>query len=91
VTSIETSIEKHAAGGAHSFAGRRAAFWFLLAVVIAQAIAVAVFYRRSKERVAQADEEQQQQRVEEPKAPEIMEEKRSEREAADAEKPLEVV
>lgn len=44
VSSIETSVEaKH--GGPTSYAGRAAAFWFLLGVVCLEAISLTIFYR----------------------------------------------
>lgn len=45
ITSIETSIEKQTPTGRVEYQGRAAAFWFLLAVVFVEAIAVLVFYR----------------------------------------------
>ena len=43
ITSIEASIE--ATHGSSSYAGRAAAWWFLVGVVALEAIAVSVFYR----------------------------------------------
>jgi nitrate/nitrite transporter NarK len=52
ITSIQTSVEVRAPGGYEEgfkgFEGRRAAFYFLLAVVAVEVVAVAVFYRLSK-------------------------------------------
>ncbi|KAI0631643.1 MFS general substrate transporter [Trametes polyzona] len=48
VGSIETSVEA-THGGAQSYAGRAASFWFLLAIVGVEWVALLVFYRRSKE------------------------------------------
>ncbi len=48
VGSIETSVEARN-GGSQSYAGRAAAFWFLLAIVGIEWVALLVFYRRSKE------------------------------------------
>lgn len=48
VGSIETSVEARN-GGSESYAGRAAAFWFLLAIVCIEFLALLVFYRRSKE------------------------------------------
>ncbi|KAI0357081.1 MFS general substrate transporter [Trametes cingulata] len=48
VGSIESSVEANH-GGPESYAGRAAAFWFLLAIVSVEWIAMVVFYRRSKE------------------------------------------
>jgi nitrate/nitrite transporter NarK len=45
VTSVEASVEARTPEGAAGFQGRRAALWFLLAVVALEAVAVAVFYR----------------------------------------------
>jgi hypothetical protein len=45
VTSIQTSVESREPKGFASYAGRRASFWFLVAVVAVTAIAIAVFYR----------------------------------------------
>ncbi|KAI0641791.1 MFS general substrate transporter [Trametes meyenii] len=53
VGSIESSVEKMR-GGAGSYAGRAAAFWFLLAVVALEFLSMLVFYRRGKEGAAQA-------------------------------------
>ncbi|GJE88722.1 MFS general substrate transporter [Phanerochaete sordida] len=44
VTSIETSVER-AHGGFTGYAGRAAAWWFLVGIVALEAVAVAVFYR----------------------------------------------
>ncbi|EKM58356.1 uncharacterized protein PHACADRAFT_89746, partial [Phanerochaete carnosa HHB-10118-sp] len=46
ITSIETSIER-THGGFTSYAGHAAAWWFLVGVVAAEALAVAAFYRTS--------------------------------------------
>lgn len=46
VTSIQTSIAaKPGQGGADGYQGRAAAFWFLFAVIVVEAIAVLVFYQ----------------------------------------------
>lgn len=45
VSSIQTSVERKN-GGSSGYAGRAAAWWFLVGVVVVEAIAVAVFYRR---------------------------------------------
>ena len=42
-SSIETSVDKHL-GNPDSYQGRAAAFWFLLACVVVQALVVLVFY-----------------------------------------------
>ncbi|EIW52899.1 MFS general substrate transporter [Trametes versicolor FP-101664 SS1] len=52
VGSIETSVEARN-GGSESYAGRAAAFWFLLAIVGIEFLALLVFYRRSKEGTAE--------------------------------------
>ncbi|KAH9895729.1 MFS general substrate transporter [Cubamyces lactineus] len=52
VGSIESSVEA-THGGSHSYAGRAASFWFLLAIVCVEFISMLVFYRRSKEGLAQ--------------------------------------
>ncbi|CDO68542.1 hypothetical protein BN946_scf184998.g39 [Trametes cinnabarina] len=52
VGSIESSVEA-THGGPQSYAGRQAAFWFLLAVVCVEMMSMLVFYRRSKEGAAQ--------------------------------------
>ncbi|KAI0654324.1 MFS general substrate transporter [Cubamyces menziesii] len=52
VGSIESSVEA-THGGPHSYAGRAASFWFLLAIVCVEFISMLVFYRRSKEGLAQ--------------------------------------
>lgn len=48
VTSIETSIEMKSPNGRAEFYGRAAAFWFLLAIVSVEALAVLVFYKPEK-------------------------------------------
>jgi nitrate/nitrite transporter NarK len=48
VTSIEASVEARAADGFLRFDGRRAVFWFVLAVVVLETLAVAVFYRTDR-------------------------------------------
>ncbi|KAI0776916.1 MFS general substrate transporter [Trametes elegans] len=53
VGSIESSVEQKQ-GGEQYYAGRRAAFWFLLGVVGVEFVALLVFYRRSKEGAAEA-------------------------------------
>ncbi|OSD00393.1 MFS general substrate transporter [Trametes coccinea BRFM310] len=52
VGSIESSVEA-THGGPQSYAGRQAAFWFLLAIVGVELLSMLVFYRRSKEGAAQ--------------------------------------
>lgn len=47
VDSVETSVQEQQ--GASGYAGQRAAFWFLLGIVGVEWIALAVFYRTSKE------------------------------------------
>lgn len=49
VSSIETSVEKKT-GGPTVYAGRAAAFWFVLAIICVEAISVLVFYRIDVER-----------------------------------------
>ncbi|CAL1702783.1 unnamed protein product [Somion occarium] len=51
VSSIETSVEK-TSGGPTSYAGRAAAFWFVLGVVCLEAVSLAVFYRVEAEHKA---------------------------------------
>ncbi|OJA15237.1 hypothetical protein AZE42_12587 [Rhizopogon vesiculosus] len=46
VTSIETSVEA-THGGPQEYAGRAAAFWFLLGIVTLDFISVSIFYNRS--------------------------------------------
>jgi MFS family permease len=57
VTSIEASVEARTADGFLRFNGRRAVFWFVLAVVVLETIAVAVFYRTDRA-VPDADAEE---------------------------------
>ncbi|KAI0366484.1 MFS general substrate transporter [Pilatotrama ljubarskyi] len=57
VGSIESSVEANH-GGTQSYAGRAAAFWFLLAIVSVEWIAMVVFYRRSKEGAVEELEEE---------------------------------
>ncbi|KAI9059413.1 MFS general substrate transporter [Trametes sanguinea] len=52
VGSIESSVEA-THGGPQSYAGRQAAFWFLLAIVSVELLSMLVFYRRSKEGTVQ--------------------------------------
>lgn len=54
VSSIETSVEA-SHGGPTSYAGRAAAFWFLLGVVCLEAISLAVFYRVEAEHKVQIE------------------------------------
>lgn len=56
ITSIESSVEARSPKGAEGFEGRQAAFWFLLAVVVVEVVAVAVFYRTSKNVVPDVEE-----------------------------------
>jgi hypothetical protein len=46
ITSIETSVEA-THGGPQEYAGRAAAFWFLLGIVTLEFISVSIFYNRS--------------------------------------------
>ncbi|OAX31491.1 hypothetical protein K503DRAFT_777523, partial [Rhizopogon vinicolor AM-OR11-026] len=46
VTSIETSVEA-THGGPQEYAGRAAAFWFLLGITTLEFISVSIFYDRS--------------------------------------------
>jgi hypothetical protein len=46
ITSLEASVEA-THGGSQEYAGRAAAFWFLLAVVALEFISVSIFYDRS--------------------------------------------
>lgn len=48
VSSIETSVETKDGGPRH-YEGRAAAFWFLLSIICAEAIAILVFYRTKTE------------------------------------------
>ena len=49
VTSIMTSVEnKRGKAGYYLFNGRAAAFWFMLAVVVVEAISVLTFYKPSR-------------------------------------------
>jgi MFS family permease len=59
VTSIESSIEARSPHGAEGFEGRRAAYLFLVAVVAALAVAVAVFYRTTKPTLADTEEKRE--------------------------------
>ena len=52
VGSIEASVEA-THGGPESYAGRAAAYWFLLALVVVEFISMLVFYRISKEGTAE--------------------------------------
>ncbi|KAK7681756.1 hypothetical protein QCA50_015103 [Cerrena zonata] len=54
VSSIETSVEA-SHGGPTSYAGRAAAFWFLLAVVCIEAISLTIFYRVEAEHKAHVE------------------------------------
>ncbi|KAI0699480.1 MFS general substrate transporter [Cerioporus squamosus] len=58
VGSIEASVE--ATHGSQSFAGRAAAFWFLLAVVAVEFVCMLVFYRISREGTVDVAEQQEQ-------------------------------
>ncbi|KAI0667392.1 MFS general substrate transporter [Trametes maxima] len=67
VGSIESSVEKMR-GGVDSYAGRAAAFWFLLAIVGLEFLSMLVFYRRRKEGAAQTLEGEE-------KSPDVEDEK----------------
>ncbi|KAI0699504.1 MFS general substrate transporter [Cerioporus squamosus] len=54
VGSIEASVEA-THGGPETYAGRAAAFWFLLALVVIEFFSMLVFYRISKEGTAETD------------------------------------
>lgn len=78
VSSIETSVEQ-THGGPTSYAGRRASFWFLLAIVAAEFGATLVFFRVREEDTdrpkvrrsasASAVDEKTGQELEEPVSP----------------------
>ena len=57
VGSIESSVEARR-GDANGYAGRAAAYWFLLGIVVVEWLALLVFYRTSKEGAAQAREQE---------------------------------
>ena len=59
VGSIESSVEKKTGGGERSYEGRAAAYYFLLALVIVEWLAMLVFYRVSKEGSADATEKEE--------------------------------
>ena len=46
ITALETSVEA-THGGSQEYAGRAAAFWFLLGVIVLEFISVSIFYDRS--------------------------------------------
>ncbi|KZT34692.1 MFS general substrate transporter [Sistotremastrum suecicum HHB10207 ss-3] len=48
VTSIESSVEARTPGGAASFKGREAGFWFTFAIVGVELLAVLIFFRDEK-------------------------------------------
>ena len=48
VSSIETSVEK-THGGPEKYTGRAASFWFLLAIVCVELVAMLVFYKVREE------------------------------------------
>ncbi|THH31696.1 hypothetical protein EUX98_g2500 [Antrodiella citrinella] len=58
VSSIESSVEK-THGGPTQYAGRAAAFWFVFGIVCVEIIAVAIFYRVSSEKKAEAEQQDQ--------------------------------
>jgi hypothetical protein len=53
MTSIQTSVDDKNPGKMNGFAGRSAAFWFTLALVVVETVVVAVFYRPSRNITAQ--------------------------------------
>ena len=57
VGSIESGVD--AARGADAYAGRAAAYWFLLAVVAAEWLGMLIFYRPEKEGLAEAMEKEE--------------------------------
>jgi hypothetical protein len=65
VTSIESSIEARSPDGATGYAGRRAAWFFVIAVIVTATIGAAVFYRTDKPAVAEVDVEAKQAAKEE--------------------------
>ncbi len=73
VGSIESSVEK-THGGPEAYAGRAAAFWFLLAIVGAEFISLAVFYRIGKEGTVE-NVEQKEKTLEEAESEEVVVEK----------------
>ena len=52
ITSIETSVEA-THGGPQEYAGRAAAFWFLLGIVVLEFISISIFYDRSTDHAPQ--------------------------------------
>jgi hypothetical protein len=48
VTSIQTSVDNRQPGKMNGYAGRSAAFWFILGVVVVESVVVGVFYRPSR-------------------------------------------
>ena len=56
VTSITTSIENKAGpNGSLEYKGRADSFWFLLAVVVAEALSVLIFYKPRRTELAEED------------------------------------
>jgi hypothetical protein len=53
MASIQSSVDDKYPGKMNGFAGRSAAFWFTLGLVVVETIVVAVFYRPSRNITAQ--------------------------------------